>query len=107
MCGIYLGLHDKAIPSDLYEKIKNRGPDSTRNLRLNFNGQNIQLVSSVLHIRGRSLCEQPFQNDTSVLQWNGEIFSGLEVKIFYLLNFYIKTSRLAKISAILSSCLTK
>lgn len=86
MCGIYLGLHDHEISLDLRTKIANRGPDSIKDVCLNIDGHHVQLISSVLHIRGQGLCEQPVENDKFVLQWNGEVFAGIEV---YPCDYYL------------------
>lgn len=85
MCGIYVGLGAIGETKDRRKLIRNRGPDFVKNLELSIKGHNIQLTSSVLHVRGQTICQQPVENDSSVLQWNGEVFAGLEVYyIFYL-----------------------
>ena len=58
--------------------IRNRGPDSLKRVCIDDNA--IELIASVLHMRGREITVQPLIAKTGdVLLWNGEVFGGIAV----------------------------
>lgn len=86
MCGIccvvsltssWCTLHDH-----VYEKLRNRGPDHSRDITKRSSDPEYRCLFSahVLHMRG-SLTPQPLQDDDgNLLLWNGEVFDGLTVE---------------------------
>ena len=60
----------------------NRGPDANGRVEVELGeGVSLQLVSTVLHIRGVEVSKQPFiDEDKNILLWNGEVFGGLKVE---------------------------
>src|SRR5579862_9453956 len=91
MCGIIVSItfdessttiHDELIPW-----IAARGPDSLKTHRVHLSGETnshtleLTFTSSVLHLRGKEVTVQPLTSKVGdVLCWNGEIWTGLEVK---------------------------
>jgi asparagine synthetase B (glutamine-hydrolysing) len=69
-----------------------RGPDSLNKYELfaprgNTDFVKIDLIASVLHIRGLNICAQPLcDKEGNILLWNGEIFGGLKVNEKYFLS---------------------
>lgn len=62
----------------IVQGIRNRGPDSLERVRIDDNA--MELVASVLHMRGREVMVQPLISKTGdVLLWNGEVFGGIPV----------------------------
>ncbi|XP_023806590.1 asparagine synthetase domain-containing protein 1 [Oryzias latipes] len=85
MCGIFFQLTLSAAQFEkdkrIYEFLKRRGPNSSR--ELSFPAVDLSYHCSfsahVLHMRGL-LTLQPFQDDAgNVLMWNGEVFGGISV----------------------------
>lgn len=79
MCGIFCSLSSRshAQPSEAaIERLKCRGPDSERTLRLQVGSPacHVTLCSTVLSLRGYSVIIQPYTGDDDdyVLCWNGE-----------------------------------
>ncbi|GAA6063304.1 hypothetical protein JCM10212_006714 [Sporobolomyces blumeae] len=82
----------RADGSDDWDRIvagvRDRGPDSHRTLTRFVtleDGATLELRfhASVLHLRGKGVTVQPFENDETgdVLLWNGEIFDSLTVDV--------------------------
>ncbi|KAI8978629.1 asparagine synthase-domain-containing protein [Pilobolus umbonatus] len=88
MCGILFSLStvdkpiDKAEWDTLKELNNRRGPDAQQLVAIQIqNKHDLQFYSTVLHLRGLETVSQPLRNTTGdILCWNGEIFSGLEIK---------------------------
>lgn len=77
MCGIYFSVSKKEyiVPSEgTLKMLSNRGPDHSALLQVNLSGSYITLFSSVLHLRGETMCKQPLKTKRFILQWNGEMF---------------------------------
>lgn len=83
MCGIYLsceGFQNRHPPPDVVSELKCRGPDDlqTKELLPSQNGLScyLNIVSSVLSLRGESIVNQPVVDDSDAsdcfLLWNGE-----------------------------------
>ncbi|CAG9313789.1 unnamed protein product [Blepharisma stoltei] len=83
MCGIFLILSrlisnlpphklHKAITLETENELARRGPDFQGKLEKD----DIKLLSSVLHLRGKSLVEQPQSKDHIWFAWNGEVFGA-------------------------------
>lgn len=85
MCGIYFwatkrDVHGLALDLDSLASIFRRGPDATDVLTLQVDDTTrVQFVSSVLHLRGNKTIPQPLSSERFLLQWNGEVYAGLEV----------------------------
>lgn len=85
MCGIFcvLSLASAHVQRNqtVYEHLKRRGPDSSRDVAVTGSDLSYHCLFSahVLHMRGL-LTAQPLQDDAgNILLWNGEIFGGLPV----------------------------
>lgn len=85
MCGIFCALSLASAHSQwnqrVYEHLKRRGPNSSRDLTITDSDLSYRCLFSahVLHMRGL-LTAQPLQDNAgNILLWNGEIFSGLPV----------------------------
>ena len=77
MCGIIFHSIKHSIEyKDLIIRNKRRGPDylSTKNTPAGY------FTSTVLHLRGNTLTQQPLENDKGdILCYNGQIFDSFEV----------------------------
>lgn len=82
MCGIFLGLDGTALEPTLKADLLARGPDFSAETRWDLGGKAVTLFSSVLHMRGSEVTEQPVVKGDLVFQWNGELFAGLPVSTF-------------------------
>jgi asparagine synthetase B (glutamine-hydrolysing) len=90
MCGILFSIAFRDTPScshdDLVPWISARGPDSLATHKLQIpgtcsnRGLELTFTSSVLHLRGQKVTQQPLISGDDVLCWNGEIWNGLEVQ---------------------------
>lgn len=83
MCGIFcvLGLSPSQLELDksVREHLWRRGPNFSRDLAVRGARYHCLFSAHVLHMRGL-LTPQPLEDDAgNVLEWNGEIFSGLWV----------------------------
>lgn len=83
MCGICCALFrgQKAGKLDFScSRLKNRGPDASSQAAVDIDPQtHLVLTGHVLHMRG-CLTSQPATDKAgNFLQWNGEIFGGLQV----------------------------
>lgn len=86
MCGIDLFVRRLgAVPGDcspvpVDPAIQRRGPDSLGHWREQV-GETWELLftSTVLHLRGEQNVHQPLVSDRYILQWNGEVYAGLDV----------------------------
>lgn len=57
-----------------------KGPDHLGFIERRLsNKYSVDLYSSVLHLRGNTLCNQPFISNRFALCFNGEVFGGLEI----------------------------
>ena len=72
MCGFIVS--SLTIPQTAYEKIQNRGPDSTNNATIG----NIHFTHFLLHLTGE-IVTQPFQKNNIVCIFNGEIYNYKEI----------------------------
>lgn len=85
MCGIFLEiLNGSSVnPSNQFFEsraaISRRGPDHVDHVSLELDECTLHCLSSVLHMRGSKMTLQPLRNSRYILQWNGEVFGGLEV----------------------------
>ncbi|KAJ8931685.1 hypothetical protein NQ314_015369 [Rhamnusium bicolor] len=85
MCGIICivsHIHDTSV--DLLNKfhifkkyISNRGPDYLGIRSHSLETCNLLFAASVLWLQGKSMAEQPFEDDKSVFVYNGDIFGGI------------------------------
>lgn len=91
MCGIFLGIGEGGyLAPDSLDFLKSRGPDQISDKCVEINGKIIRIISSVLHIRGEEIQAQPIEGERYILQWNGEIYDGLQVIMYYtFLNKFI------------------
>lgn len=66
--------------------LKRRGPDCIGYEIINIDEDFcLLLVGSTLHIRGCSVTKQPLKDLAgNVLLWNGEIFSGISVRFWFI-----------------------
>lgn len=82
------------INEDILPLIINRGPDSCETHKLTIKSPSaipnnkdslvLTFSGSVLHLRGEKVTRQPLVNTKGdVLLWNGEIFGGIEVYIYF------------------------
>lgn len=83
MCGIFclLSLSPSQLELDrsVHERLRRRGPNFSRDLEVRAARYRCLFSAHVLHMRGL-LTPQPLEDDAgNVLEWNGEIFSGLPV----------------------------
>lgn len=86
MCGICCVVSCATAPQGpleehVCETLKNRGPNSSRDISETLSNPNCSLLFSahVLHMRG-CLTPQPLQDENgNTLLWNGEVFGGLTV----------------------------
>jgi asparagine synthetase B (glutamine-hydrolysing) len=80
MCGILALINSQttSIQENLVHNIRNRGPDSLSTISLNKG--KLQLLGSVLSLRGQTVIPQPkqFFNSGCILLFNGEIFGGID-----------------------------
>ncbi len=80
MCGIFLSVDCGPITDDILSILKRRGPSSYAEQVELLANHEIVLASSVLHLRGDQITKQPLSDhERFVLQWNGEVFDGLEI----------------------------
>lgn len=80
MCGILVTEDENLIDNEsLVDFIRSRGPDFQNRIDLEICLKPLFLYSSVLHLRGQSITEQPVLNDSLIFLWNGEVFGGLDV----------------------------
>ncbi|XP_060733076.1 asparagine synthetase domain-containing protein 1 [Tachysurus vachellii] len=86
MCGICcvvsLTSSQCSLHDHVYETLRRRGPDHSRNVTASSSNPEYSCLFSahVLHMRG-SLTPQPLQDDHgNLLLWNGEVFGGLVVE---------------------------
>lgn len=83
MCGIFclLSLSPSQLELDksVHERLRRRGPNFSRDLEVRAARYRCLFSAHVLHMRGL-LTPQPLEDAAgNVLEWNGEIFSGLPV----------------------------
>lgn len=83
MCGIFCQLSllssQFELDKSVHEHLRRRGPNFSRDLIVHGARYHCLFSASVLHMRGL-LTPQPLEDDAgNVLEWNGEIFSGLPV----------------------------
>ena len=58
----------------------------------------MHLSVNVLHLRGDDIAKQPIQDDDgNILTWNGEIFSGMNVRHRFINNLYIGCHRIKSV----------
>lgn len=102
MCGIFCLLSLSSAPSEqdetIYNHLRRRGPDSSRELTVSGSNPHYQCLFSahVLHLRGR-LTPQPVGDHAgNVLVWNGEVFGGVALDV--------EENDTAVVSERLSSC---
>ncbi|KAL0849495.1 hypothetical protein ABMA28_013772 [Loxostege sticticalis] len=80
MCGIlcnicYSKCNKRKLPDQsIIQKIKNRGPDSMQEIRIEINGVSIEFYGAVLWMQGPQPTIQPVENDRGILLYNGDIF---------------------------------
>lgn len=88
MCGIDTevvfppekGFFDRG--SSVNDEIQRRGPDGHHVIYHNvFEQCAIRLSSSILHLRGANATRQPLESANFLLQWNGEIYDGINVPL--------------------------
>jgi asparagine synthetase B (glutamine-hydrolysing) len=63
------------------------GPDAQQLKQSQYQAFTLRFFSSVLHLRGPDTVSQPLYNASTgdILCWNGEVFSGLDVRFGTLL----------------------
>lgn len=88
MCGIdteVIFFPGRIVPEKsllVEEAIRRRGPDACHVTNFGIPNQySIRFVSSVLHLRGRDTVAQPVESANFILQWNGEIYDGINVAL--------------------------
>lgn len=84
MCGIYAEVLPSTRASDIDNAelklaLSRRGPDQMACCHVDINLSVIRCLSSILHMRGHEPTVQPLNSPEYILQWNGEVFGGLEV----------------------------
>lgn len=88
MCGIdtevaFLpgqGFFGRASP--VSDEIRRRGPDGYHVTKYKASERCVvHLSSSILHLRGVSRTRQPLESANFILQWNGEIYAGINVPL--------------------------
>lgn len=92
MCGISFVLSHRRLSEDCKgckEFILRRGPDAVGSYKTLIGVWNLYFTSSVLHLRGSSTVPQPMVNDRFILQWNGEIYAGIDVNTRNCLDYWI------------------
>ena len=68
--------------------LQNRGPDQNNAVEIERNDCSLLFYGCVLHMRGSSLALQPsISKCGNILLFNGEVFSGLEVRILICFAF--------------------
>lgn len=88
MCGILAQIINNLVSDrkTVSEKdvncIRSRGPDCMKTIQVDLGKVRASFTSSVLHLRGIQMAEQPMQSDRFVFQWNGEVFDGLDVALY-------------------------
>jgi len=91
-CNLYSIISTQNVNADILPLITNRGPDSCETHQLtikpripdNVDSLVLTFFGSVLHLRGQNVTRQPLVNkEGDVLLWNGEIFGGIEVYIYF------------------------
>ncbi|CAG8465843.1 2746_t:CDS:10 [Paraglomus occultum] len=91
MCGIAFRLINQNDYDQSYSNIwvhlnkqnQRRGPDAHGQHTISIVSLRLDFVAYVLHLRGSNVTSQPIVDDLgNVLQWNGEIFDGIEVQPF-------------------------
>lgn len=80
MCGIFCAISRTthiAPSSELRDRLRRRGPDSEKTVRIFTEGAHLTFCSTVLSLRGAKTVTQPFQDadDHYILCWNGEAWS--------------------------------
>lgn len=60
----------------IISRVKNRGPNSTKELQLQVRNEEnmLNFIGSVLWMQGVELCPQPLETNSGVLLFNGDIF---------------------------------
>lgn len=83
MCGI------DTLVSKNYEQVEGhqknllitqRGPDAFDQVKIR-DEISLSLASSTLHLRGDHCVIQPVDDNDFILQWNGEIYQGIDIDI--------------------------
>lgn len=88
MCGVDFILcpSSSSLPEHS-ESITRRGPDAKGEYLDIDDARSIRFFSTVLHLRGEECVQQPLVNERYVLQWNGEVYDGLDVSLGLVLMF--------------------
>eukprot|EP00158_Paraphelidium_tribonemae_P005652 Partr_v1_DN27445_c3_g2_i1_m71980 putative asparagine synthetase len=89
MCGILLSLSQghstvcAKLAAGAEKSVANRGPDFNARHELQIEGYTVKVFSSVLHLRGNSMSEQPVisQSHSSILCWNGEAYTYNDIRL--------------------------
>lgn len=58
----------------VYERLKNRGPDSVNSVKVVSNEKSLYFYGSVLWMQGIEKISQPVENKKGILLFNGDIF---------------------------------
>ncbi len=67
----------KELAKEMQNSIKPRGPNAQNTIEKIVQKFKMTFSSSVLHLRGDSIGEQPQQDpDGNIFMWNGEVFGG-------------------------------
>ncbi|CAG9098104.1 unnamed protein product [Plutella xylostella] len=87
MCGIFCEVNfgfcnmctgQNTVKNDdvIISRVKNRGPNSTKELQLQVRNEEnmLNFIGSVLWMQGVELCPQPLETNSGVLLFNGDIF---------------------------------
>ncbi|CAK1602825.1 unnamed protein product [Parnassius mnemosyne] len=79
MCGIICEIRysgcSTVVDAQILQRIKNRGPDCIHKIELNVgDGLRLFFCGAVLWMQGSSPFDQPVENDSGVLLFNGDIF---------------------------------
>jgi asparagine synthetase B (glutamine-hydrolysing) len=73
MCGIACcygpACHEESAFAALQEAVSSRGPDAQNIQKVELGEQALRLHSSVLHLRGSNITEQPFRRGPHVLAY--------------------------------------
>ena len=73
MCGIGVVIGDCSM-EDIPDVLQRRGPDYKSRQNYNVGSQNVTLMATVLHMRGKEIERQPKEFNCGKLCWNGEIY---------------------------------
>ncbi|KAI2505650.1 asparagine synthase [Fragilaria crotonensis] len=73
MCGIGVVIGDCSM-QEIPDVLQRRGPDHKSRQHYCVASQNVTLIATVLHMRGKEIERQPKELDCGKLCWNGEIY---------------------------------